>query len=452
MSDVRLSDILCYVGGHGYSRYGTATRRVNRISRGGEEFQETISRASVGRYTGSDGGVYPAASGIGRITWKDYDGDGVRESPTILVEPGATNSLLQSQAFGTTWSASNVTNTSAVDTAPDGTTTASSIIPTATNTNLHFAGQAVTITSGEYLAASIYVKATGYSGVVFRVANAVSTQTIQMVVDLASGTILSSVAGGTGATLHGAKLTALANGWYRCGLWGIIAGGVTSAETFVFCYDTGAHAQSQTAFAGDTTSGLLVWGAQLERNGTAAAYPPTTYIPTTTATASRATESWTVPITFDLQQLTVYLKIARPLAADSTGTPGTNQTVGLFSLGNGSSSSLHGYLAIASRTFGLMFNSDAGVTNLGWTAAIPSGTSLDMIVQLKPGAAASVQADFGSGLTGFTGGSFPFTTFANPVIAIGSSASATVPAGSVGTDRLIVAAGLHTLAEMRAIL
>lgn len=449
---VQLSDILCDVGGHGYRRYGTATRRVNRIGRGGEEFQETISRSSVGYYVGSDGGVYPSASGVGRITWKDYDGDGVRESSTILVEPGATNVLLHSQTFGSTWSASNVTNTSAVDVAPDGTTTASSIIPTATNTNLHFAGQTVTITSGEYLAASVYIKAAGYTGVVFRVANSGSTQEIQMVVDLAAGTILSSVAGGTGAILHGAKLTALVNGWYRCDLWGVIAGGVTSAETFVFCYDTGAHANSQTAFAGNTTSGILVWGAQLERNGTAAGYPPTSYIATTTTSASRATELWTAPITFDIQQLTVYLKIARPLAADSLGTPGTNQTVGLFSIGNGTSSSLQGYLAIATRTLGLGFNSDAGVVNISWSTAIPSGTSLDMILQVKPGALAGVAADFGGGLTGFTGGSNALTTFANPVIAIGSSASATVAAGSLGTDRLIVAAGLHTLAEMQAIL
>ncbi len=259
----------------------------------------TVLRNTIGMRYAVDGSV--AFDAINVLRDRHY-ANGLGSVRSTLVEPIAfttpqgqfTNWLLQSQAFNTgTWSLNQITAVdNTTDTkAPDGTQTATKLVPSVTSTNLHEPTQPITITSGEFVALSVHARAGAYSGLVFRFADGGSTHEIQMVVDLTTGAILSTNAS-AGATVN-AKVVPLANGWYRLLLWGIIAGGVTSATPFLQVYDTGAHANSATAYAGDGTSGIYVWGAQAERNGTANDLPPSSYVATTSAAVLRGADTFT---------------------------------------------------------------------------------------------------------------------------------------------------------------
>jgi hypothetical protein len=92
--------------------------------------------------------------------------------------------------------------------------------------------------------------------------------------DLQAGTV-AATSTGTGT------IQALQNGWYRCSV------AATSSGTSYVCYfqvnDTAVA--SDRTFAGDGTSGIYLYGAQLETD-----YPATSYIPTIAGTVTRAAD------------------------------------------------------------------------------------------------------------------------------------------------------------------
>jgi len=228
--------------------------------------------------------------------------NGVR---TTLIEPASTNWLLQSQALGTTWAPQTLTATNNVATAPDGTSTATSLVPTAVSGTSHQVSQAVTITAGEYVAFSCFLKANTYSGGRLQLVGASGNMVWWF--DLAAGTV--SLLSATTYTASGQVIVSLANGWYWIGCWGKTATD-TSIGDYVTVYDTGPHAQSGTAFTGNGTSGLFAWGAQLERWGTAPAVapPPTSYMPTGASTFSRPADNLTNRWLFQGMPLWLYAK------------------------------------------------------------------------------------------------------------------------------------------------
>src|SRR5690606_27785683 len=87
----------------------------------------SFSRASAAWYIGPDGVLRQAAANAPRIEWYDLDGDGVRETPTLLLEPATTNLLLHSEDFShSVWDKNGgaVIVTPNAATAPDGAATA----------------------------------------------------------------------------------------------------------------------------------------------------------------------------------------------------------------------------------------------------------------------------------------------------------------------------------------
>ena len=192
-------------------------------------------------------------------TARFYDGETVAKAEENL--------LTQSNPVtGTNWSNSGFTITTNAGVAPDGTSTATKLVPVTDNV-AHSTFQVATAAGSNVQ--SVFVKADGYTKVALRESQ---TGAYYVSFDLTgSGSVIEqSSATGT--------ITALANSWFRISMVGSITG-TTRWSIYVLApaYTTGQPA----AFAGDGTSGVLVWGAQLENRTAVAAYTPTTTAPVT---------------------------------------------------------------------------------------------------------------------------------------------------------------------------
>ena len=224
----------------------------------------TWTRASTALRTNSSGLLESMGSGVPRLSYM------YGSCPALLLEPQRTNLFTYSQEFNdASWSKSASSISANSTTAPDGTTTADTIIENNLS-GLHYilkaAGTAGTYTLSFYVKADTrnWVYVTLYDGLVDRGAY----------FNVSSGTIGNV---DTGAT---ASIVNVGSGWYRCI--------VTATSTLSFSSSLQlATANGTRNYTGNGTSGLFVWGAQLELG----AYP-TTYIPTTTASATRIADSF----------------------------------------------------------------------------------------------------------------------------------------------------------------
>jgi hypothetical protein len=187
---------------------------------------------------------------------------------TEVLKGTGQNLFIRSQAFSIwcTGGSSNVTGTDNVTTAPDGTTTASSVVPTVTN-GLHrtYSPIAVSVTQGATYTMSVYAKANGYRYLFFNTGTTGGTA----VFDVQAGTV-------TNGTATSSTITAVtgATGWYRLTLTG---NATSTGIPPVYWQIQSTFAFGDQTFAGDGTSGIYLWGAQLELSSTV-----NTYIPTTT--------------------------------------------------------------------------------------------------------------------------------------------------------------------------
>jgi hypothetical protein len=133
-----------------------------------------------------------------------------------------------------------------------------------------------TITANTAYAATVFVKANGYTRVNVLLTNTGFSNGVQATYNLTTGAItaVGNVGTGSGAA---ALIQQIGNGWWRCSISGVIDATSTTGKMAIYA-DNGLG----NNFAGDGTSGLLVWGAQLEAGNF-----PTSYIPTTSAAVTR---------------------------------------------------------------------------------------------------------------------------------------------------------------------
>lgn len=176
-------------------------------------------------------------------------------SRCMLVDNGP-NALLQSDAFGTTWAGAGCTVSTNSHTAPDGTTTADSLVEADSANTEHYVHQSFTSTSSAAdITFSVSVKAVTRGWCFARMIEATGATEAYAFVNLATGAVGFSGVGANWANSR-AHVVAQGNGWYRV----FVTARKTNAATSIQCSIGSALDNGTNPYAGSAgTVAIAVW-------------------------------------------------------------------------------------------------------------------------------------------------------------------------------------------------
>ena len=197
----------------------------------------------------------------------DYSGG----CPSLLLEPQRTNLRVYSEQINSTnYSLTNVTSSENTLTSPDGTINADKIIESTSNSShavLCGVSLGGTVDNSPYCI-SVFAKAEGRSEILFYDNNQATGGVSRF--NLSTGVVVS----GTG------KIENYGNGWYRCTIF-CLKDNSTTANIHLYLLDSAGN----STYTGNGTSGIGLWGYQVEAGSYA-----TSYIPTTSASVTRVAD------------------------------------------------------------------------------------------------------------------------------------------------------------------
>ena len=202
----------------------------------------TFTRASSGTFAGSDG----------------------------VLRTAVTNLLLRSEEFdNASWAKlNNVTVTANATTAPNGFITADKIVEPASSADKLIV-QPVTLIANTTYTASVYFKAADRPTILFHVRKSDYSTRFGGFFNTSTNVFTAETSGG--GVLDSFTFTNVGGGWYRCSITGNIGANTAGIVTIYL-----ANSSNNLAYTGDGTSGIYLWGAQLEQSSTVGEYIPTT--------------------------------------------------------------------------------------------------------------------------------------------------------------------------------
>ena len=344
----------------------------------------TFTRSTTATFVGSNGLIQSAAIDAPR-----FDYTPVTLAPKgLLIEEQRTNLVTYSQQFAF-WILTEVTVASSSTIAPDGAPSNSSVIES-TATSLHRIRNLATVTNGTPCSLSVFARANGSRRLYFNM-NAVG----------GAGALFDLTGNGSVVDLSGtaankaASIEAFGNGWYRCNVIGT-GTGAASVVLLQINQSSSTTAADET-YTGDGTSGVLLYGLQLE----AGAFP-TSYIPTVASQVTRSQDiatmtgtnfsSWynqtqgtlfveaTIPTDVDSSVGNFYLAASdgtlanQIVLADVSGTVGQIQTGGVLQFNNKVGAEPTGVLkaAIAFQTNNTIICVDGTLGTLNTSVTLPT--------------------------------------------------------------------------------
>jgi hypothetical protein len=429
-------EILVRAGGAEPLRIGTPWRRRRFDSREVEAVVATRADASLcATLAGANGALRTAAANKLRLSYT-YDSVSLTwGNAGFLLESSRANLCLQSENFAISWTA-------------DGTPTLSAGANLCGALSLSLVGddsgaategyfQVVGFTGNGVKAVSVYVAKgasppgangsliglTDTTAGVDRLRATVAFNGTVPVVTMVTGTLLRTV-GPLLSSLSAAPI-------YRLEFQ---TAAVTAANTNALQIYGAASAADQGNF--------YVGGVQAEN----AAFP-SSYIKTTAAAVTRAVDSLTCPFGFGPEDLTIYGRLVRPAHADAAGTLATNP--GIIQIGSSTYPDVRIWFDATTRFLIAGIRDGTGTLQQA-SQAIPAGATIDFAVKVRNwSTGASAALDVGSGYGAFSATIAAVTAFSNQTLRIGAISATDVLDGAL--NRLLVARGLFTLAEMQAV-
>lgn len=214
--------------------------------------------------SGTAGTYIPTTTGGIHLSRSDHD-PATLVCKGLLMEDQRTNLFLRSGDFTSSWAAVNATISPNVTTSPDGLTTADKLINVITaNGRIQ---QSPVLTGSHTM--SVFAKAAEWNWILLSPLGANTGCWF----NLSNGTVGTQVSGYVGS------ITRFGNGWYRCSVSFTGTGAATTSRIIATNADN-------TLTSGDGTSGIFIWGAQLESGAFASSY-----IPTVTGTVARSSDT-----------------------------------------------------------------------------------------------------------------------------------------------------------------
>lgn len=184
-----------------------------------------------------------------------------------LIEVVSRNLITYSEQIDNAdWVKTNLTITANATNAPNGTLTAEKLIPTVTN-DLHITESSVVpFVSGNSYTFSFYAKRAENNFIQITASSSLLSTRANF--NLLNGT-LGTVDSGITATI-----TLIDNDWYRC--TASFVASATGNFRMILSNITASTSARFATFAGNGTSGVFVWGFQVDNGSTATEYFPTT--------------------------------------------------------------------------------------------------------------------------------------------------------------------------------
>ncbi|KAA0573326.1 hypothetical protein FZ983_30395 [Azospirillum sp. B21] len=281
----------------------------------------------------------------------------------LRIEESRVNRVMYSAAFdNAAWTKFGATVSPNVAFAPDGTFTADKLIDD-TSTGVHAAYQAATVPAG-VICGSVHASAAERSKGEVMLYNDTDGIFVSAYFDLATGTIaMNSGTGSCGIEVVG--------NYYRPWVSG------TTAAANSRLYVRLRNNSGGTSYAGDGSSGMYVWGTQVEAGSF-----PTSYIPTTSSTVTRAADVNTLLLSnvsgWNPNEGAIYASGTAPPMLPSGaaqvlwqidgGSPANRLLVQRGSDGGLSAYSIVGGSVVAVTFLGILANNSPFKVSFGWKA------------------------------------------------------------------------------------
>lgn len=233
----------------------------------------TFTRSTTGTYFDAAGVLQTAAIDAPRL---DYDPLTLLPRG-LLIEEQRTNLLTYSEQFDNgIWGKAGITVTPNAVVAPDGAVSADKIVESAASGSHQIFSGTKSISGGK-ASLSVFLAKQPDSRLmaitIRRDGEALNLTTTFSYVDALTGTVTFERPG------FATTVSAIGDSWWRVSV--VATGIVSTAEMFIRT----AAVSGNTSYTGDGTSGIYIWGAQLE----AGAFP-TSYIPTEASQVTRAAD------------------------------------------------------------------------------------------------------------------------------------------------------------------
>ena len=246
----------------------------------------TFTNASVSSRTfvGSNGLIQSAATNVARI---DFD-PVTLVCRGLLIEEQRQNLCIWSEdTTQAAWVKTAVTAAANTATAPDGNSSADTLAETIANSQHYIAIPLATISSGTTYTFSCFVKkgsgATAPDWILFSFPFS-NFGSRSVAFNVSTGAFGSSL-GGTSLAF---SVSQFQNGWFRVSLTAAATAGGSPNPAFI-SFTNNTNTATAPTYTGQTTSNLLVWGAQFETG-----FGVTSYIPTTTSAFTRSADVCTI--------------------------------------------------------------------------------------------------------------------------------------------------------------